>query len=293
MIENKLELLDKARQEAAVDQFDHTKLNPSLTKLGPCMQMYGKISRPSWRPPTPTPETYIEAITNLGNKHESLSWVPLPVPKITFDNYEEFLEIWDQEAIPIKRVDEPDDAAEFKGFHITSNALLDFNLHDMYVNGKMTTALISEGTGYTQGRRIVGNWTKKLYKHKMFFNMISNVMKYFPIKYVSNILLVEPIKDVAPHREQSWVWKCPTEFRINLYDENTEPTWYVSNIQTGETKYINLPDDTNSFCWSNGTHVYGMDYHGKRSFQLIVNAVWTSKGIDDLVTQSLEKYGKQ
>ena len=293
MIENKSEILEKVRKESSIDQFDHKKLNPSLTKLGPCMQMYGKLSRPSWAPPNPTPESYVESMNKLGNKFELLSWTPLDVPRITFDDYEEFLKIWEKESILIKNVNDPDSAAEFRGFHITSNALLDFNLHDMYVNGKMPSALISDGVGYTQGRNIVGTWTKKLYKHKIFFNMISNVMKYFPIKYVSNILLVEPIKDVAPHREQSWVWKCPTEFRINLYDENIKPTWYVSNIQTGETKYINLPSDTNSFSWSNGTHVYGMDYHGKRSFQLIVNAVWTSKGIDNLISKSLEKYGTQ
>lgn len=293
MIANKAELLEQARKNAVVDQFNHKILNPSLTKLGPCMQMYGKIARPSWAPPNPTPDSYIESMNKLGDKYESLTWMPLAVPKITFDNYNEFLEIWERESILIKRLSDADDAAEFRGFHITSNALLDFNLHDMYVDGKMPKALISDGTGYTQGRDMVGNWTKKLYKHKIFFNIISHAMKYFPIKYVSNMMIVEPIKDVAPHREQSWVWRCPTEFRINLYDENTDTTMYVSNIQTGETKYISLPEDTNNFCWSNGTHVYGMDYHGKRKFQLIVNGVWTSKTIDNLLTRSLEKYGKQ
>lgn len=293
MIANKLELLEQARSNAAVDQFNHKILNPSLTKLGPCMQMYGKIARPSWAPPNPTPESYIESMNKLGDKYESLSWLPLDIPKITFNDYDEFLEIWERESILIKKSSDLDESAEFRGFHITSNALLDFNLHDMYVNGKMPKSLISEGTGYTQGRDVVGNWTKKLYKHKIFFNIISHAMKYFPIKYVSNMMIVEPIKDVAPHREQSWVWRCPTEFRIDLYDENTEPTMYVSNIQTGETKYVSLPQDTNSFCWSNGTHVYGMDYHGKRKFQLIVNGIWTSKGVDNLVSKSLEKYGTQ
>lgn len=293
MIANKLELLEQARKNAAIDQFDHKILNPSLTKLGPCMQMYGKIARPSWAPPNPTPDSYIESMNKLGDKYESLSWTPLAVPKITFEDYNEFLEIWEKESILIKKISDLDEVAEFRGFHITSNALLDFNLHDMYVDGKMPKSLISEGTGYTQGRDIVGTWTKKLYKHKIFFNIISHAMKYFPIKYVSNMMIVEPIKDVAPHREQSWVWRCPTEFRIDLYDENTEPTMYVSNIQTGKTTYINLPEDSNSFCWSNGTHVYGMDYYGKRKFQLIVNGIWTSKSMDNLLTKSLEKYGKQ
>ena len=115
-------------------------------------------------------------------------------------------------------------------------------------------------------------------------------MFQFPIYSLSNILIVETKKDIVPHREQSWAWKCPTEFRIMLYDENTQPTIYVSDIETGETRYIDLPDDTNSFCWSNGTQVYGIDYHGKPSYQIIVNAMWHSKKLDSLLTASISKY---
>lgn len=293
MIDNKEQLINQVRNSFLVNQFSHTNLNPSLTKLGPCIQMYGKLARPSWRPPSPTPDNYIEAMTTLGDKYEYLSYLPLDVPKITFEDYNEFLEIWDREAIVIKQTSDSDEVAEFKGFHITSNCLLDFNLHDLYVDGKMSQSLISNGDGYSQGRNTVGTWTKKLYKHKIFFKMISDVMKYFPIKYVSNMLLVEVIKDVSPHREQSWVWKCPTEFRINLHDENIEPTLYVTNIQTGKTEYIQCPPDTNSFCWSNGTHIYGMDFHGKRMFQLIVNGVWSYKKLDELVERSVHKYWKK
>jgi len=290
MIENKEQLVKEARQLYSNDQYSHQNLNPSLTKLGPCIQMYGKLARPSWRPASPTPDSYTEAMNVLGNKYEHLSYIPLDIPKITFEDYDEFLKIWEKESILIKRIDDPDESAEFRGFHITSNCLLDFNLHDLYIDGKMSKSLVSDGNGYTQGRDTIGKWTKKLYKHKIFFKMISNVMKYFPVKYVSNMLLVETIKDVAPHREQSWVWKCPTEFRINLYDENTKPTLYVTNIQTGETEYVTYPSDTNSVAWSNGTHIYGMDYHGKRNFQLIVNGVWSYKKLDELIHRSVNKY---
>jgi hypothetical protein len=95
---------------------------------------------------------------------------------------------------------------------------------------------------------------------------------------------------VLPHREQSWVWKCPTEFRIMLHDENTEPTIYVTNIQTGKTTYIDLPSDTNSFAWSNGNYIYGIDYHGKKSYQLVVNAIWDSNKLEKLLENSLQKY---
>lgn len=290
MLQNKLELITQAREKYKIDQFRFDHLNPSFTKLGPCMQQYDKISLSSWWKPQPMPEIYIQRMQELGEKFKDLSWLPLNLPRFELGDLSLFDEIWQRESIELRNINDPNYVTEFKGLHITANCLLDFNLHDLYVNGKMSKVQISDAGGYTQGREVVGTWTKKLYKHKFFFNLISQVMDTFPIRQISNMLILETVNDVIPHREQSWVWKCPTEFRIMLHDENTEPTMYVSNIETGQTSYIDLPDDTNSVCWSNGTHVYGIDYHGKKSYQLVVNAVWDSNKLEDLVERSMEKY---
>jgi hypothetical protein len=113
-----------------------------------------------------------------------------------------------------------------------------------------------------------------------------------PIHKLSNILVLETLQDIKPHREQSWVWQCPTEFRINIYDDQ-QPKVYVSDIETGETLYIDLPDDTNSFCWSNGTQVYGIDYYNKPSFQIVVNAVLDTEKLKTLLDSSIAKYKDQ
>ena len=290
MIENKQELIDLAREQAKVNQFDNTVMNPSLTKLGPCRQSNGKFSYASWTKPYPIPDHYQTYMSDLGEKFKGIKWLPLALPKFKIDNFDEFREIWEREKIDLVNTNDSVDSTEFYGLYITSGCLIDFNLHDLYNNGVMTTSQFSNNTGYIQGRAPVGAFSKKLYKHKIFFDLISKIMFQFPIYSLSNILIVETKKDVAPHREQSWAWKCPTEFRIMLYDENTQPTIYVSDIETGETRYIDLPDDTNSFCWSNGTQVYGIDYHGKPSYQIIVNAMWHSKKLDSLLTASISKY---
>lgn len=290
MISNKEILIDQVRTQYQTDQYRFNHLNPSLTKLGPCMQQYDKISLSSWWPPYPMPENYIHKMQQVGEKFNHLSWIPLSLPKFELGDISTFEEIWQQESIEIKNNNDPNCLVEFKGLHITANCLLDFNLHDLYINGKMTKTQISDEGGYSQGRSVVGAWTKKLYKHKFFFNLISEVMDKLPIYQISNMLILETINDVSPHREQSWVWQCPTEFRIMLHDENTQPTIYVTNIQSGETRYIDLPEDTNSFAWSNGNHIYGIDYHGKKSYQLVVNAIWDSKKIENLIDQSIEKY---
>jgi hypothetical protein len=292
MIDNKQELIDQARSLAKINQFDHSQLSPSLTKLGPCIQSKGMWSFASWVKPFPMHQEYIDKMNFLGERYKNIKWLPLALPKFELGSYEEFKTIWDRECIEIKKSDDPDDIAEFKGLHITSNALIDFNIHDLYVDGRMSKQQVSTETGYRQGREVVGAYTKKLYKHKFFFNIVSEIMFKMPISKLSNILIIETLRDVKPHREQSWVWQCPTEFRINIYDDQ-QPKVYVSDIETGETLYIDLPDDTNSFCWSNGTQVYGIDYYNKPSFQIVVNAVLDTEKLKTLLDSSIAKYKDQ
>jgi hypothetical protein len=268
---------------------DQLNYNSSATKLGPTFQAFNKWCGASWSMPVPIPEMYSNRMHELEKKYSDITWLPLALPKFELGDINEFKEIWERESIEIKPAHEPNAVANFKGMHITSNCLLDFNLHDLYKNGRLTSPQISDENGYHQGRDIVGVYTKKLYKHKFFFNIVSQVMDTFPISEISNMMILETIKDVAPHKEQSWSWTCPTEFRIMLHDENTQPTVYVIDA-AGNKSYIDLPDDTNSVCWSNGTHSYGIDYHGKPSYQLVVNAVWNSKKIDALLERSIEKY---
>ena len=289
MISNKQELIDQARSLAKINQFDHDQLSPSLTKLGPCIQSKGMWSFASWVKPFPMHQEYINKMEELGDRYKNVKWLPLALPKFELGSYEEFKTIWDRECIEIKKSDDPSDIAEFKGLHITSNALIDFNIHDLYVDGRMSKQQVSTETGYRQGREVVGAYTKKLYKHKFFFNIVSEIMFKMPIHKLSNILVLETLQDIKPHREQSWVWQCPTEFRINIYDDQ-QPKVYVSDIETGETLYIDLPDDTNSFCWSNGTQVYGIDYYNKPSFQIVVNAVLDTEKLKTLLDSSIAKY---
>jgi hypothetical protein len=290
MIDDKSQLISQAIEIAKVNQFAQNVMNPSLSKLGPCMQQYNNISLSSWWKPIPLPEPYIEKMLALGEKYSTLKWLPLALPKVDIGDFKTFKGIWDNESINIQPTNDVDYAPEFKGLHITANCLLDFNLHDLYIDGKMSKVQMSNVGGYSQGRAVVGNWTKKLYKNKFFFNMISQIMDTFPILQISNMLILETINDVKPHREQSWAWQCPTEFRVMLHDENDVSTMYTTDIVSGDTQYVSMPDDTNSLCWSNGTQLYGIDYHNKPQYQLVVNAVWHPTKLDQLMEDSINKY---
>lgn len=308
MITDKNKLILEARERYKVNQFDHSLMNSSKTKLGPSFQFNDVWTGASWSPASPISQEYKTKFLELGKSYENLSWSALDIPKIELEDVNKFKEIWNREKIEIKRLlpseDEPwtkeehplgenssYERIEFCGLHITCNATLDFNIHDLYVNGRLTIPQYSNEVGFRQGRTAQGTFTKKLYKDKFFSNLIVQIMDTFPIKVLNNIMILEPINDILPHREQTWAWKCPTEFRISLYDENETPTMYLSHIQTGQINYINLPKETNSFCWSNGTHLYGIDYLGKKSYTIVVNAIWDIKKYKILLEKSVKKYG--
>lgn len=305
---NKQQLIEQARNRYRVDQFNHNNFNASKTKIGPCFQSYGKWTGASWSPTYPINDDYLKKFSLLGEKYKNLSYTFLDIPKIELTDLEEFKHIWEKEKIEIRRLlpseDEPWDAqnhplgeqsswnrVEFNGLHIHSNATLDFNIHDLYRNGKLDQPQYSTETGFRQGRVAQGTFTKKLFKNRFFSDIIVQIMDTFPIAVLNTIMIVEPIKEILPHREQTWAWQCPTEFRVTLHDENTKPTMYVTHIETGQTNYITAPESSNSFCWSNGTHLYGIDYDNKPQYHLIVSAIWCPEKMDKLLEQSIGKHG--
>jgi hypothetical protein len=285
-------LIAQARARAKVDQFDLTKFDPGQTKLGPCHWFDGRWTSSSWYPSYPIFPQYTNAFEALGNEYQDLDWCPLDIPRIEFNDLAEFQDLWKQNSATITSLVDPDYVPEWRGAHIHCFGVLDFSLHDAYdIHGKLTIKLsdLDKDLG-PQERPVIGTTSRKIFKHRFFNDIIAQVMDHYPIHTLSNILILEPIQDVAPHREQSWAWRCPTEFRTMLYDANTQPTVYISDIETGETTYMDLPQTTNTFCWSNGTKVYGVDYHGKPSYQLVVNAIWDSNKIRDLLERSISKY---
>lgn len=279
--------VDQARSRAKLNQYDHSGMNPSHTKLGPAHQRNGLFCWNSWVQAGPLYPFYIERMKALGEKYRNVRWLPLDIPKIEIKNQEEFLELWNREKIAIMPTDGSVVDPEFYGLHIHSNCGLDFQFHDTYATNTHVDHVTKE-SGMLQGRPPMGRYTKKLLRHRFFSDLIDQILSTYPINTLSNILILETAKDVEAHREQTWAWKCPTEFRSFLFDN--QPKLYVSDIENGDIHYVDLPEDTNTVCWSNGTQVYGIDYDGQPSYQVIVSAIWDSKKLDKLVESSIDKY---
>jgi len=279
--------IDYARSKAKLNQYEHTDMNPSHTKLGPTHQRNGLFCWNSWVKAGPLYPMYVDRMKALGEKYRNIRWLPLDIPIIDVGDQEEFKDLWNKEKIAIVPTDGSVTVPEFYGLHIHSNCGLDFQFHDTYATNSHVDHVTKEA-GMLQGRPPMGKYTKKLLRHKFFSNMIDQILSTYPINTLSNIMILETAQNVAPHREQTWAWKCPTEFRTLLF--NNKPKIYVADIEKGDSNYIDMPADTNTVCWSNGTQVYGIDYDNTPTYQVVVNALWDSKKLDKLLEQSIIKY---
>jgi hypothetical protein len=228
------------------------------------------------------PKKYIESMTALGEKYREVRWLPLDIPKIEFDDFKEFEDLWAKECIDVLRI-KPDVAEPWE--------------KEKHPYGINSSWHVSQFQGLTIWRHPDSEtetltFAEKWYKgnFRQFNRIVEQVFEYFPVHTMLSVFIWKSTMEVKPHRDKSAFWNCPTEFRTMLYDENEDPTLYVADIEHGDVNYIDLPEDTNSFCWSNGTQIHGSDYHGKNKYLLCLSCVQHSKKSDELFERSIKKY---
>ena len=226
-------------------------------------------------------DEYKAHMRNLEEKYKGIVWLPIDTPKIEFDNHDEFLDIWNHQSHDVLRV-KPDIAepwtkekhpwkdksswnvSQFNGLHLYQHPLIPLEINSFA--GKLYTGKIP-----------------------MFERILDQVNTYYPIHTLLSLFIWESKMPISPHRDKGVYWKCPTDFRSMLFDENTEPTLYVGD-DNSEPVFVDLPADTNTFCWSNGKSFHGSTYHGKRKFILCASMIQHSKKTDDLLERSITKY---
>lgn len=232
------------------------------------------------------PDWWITKMEELGEKYRPVRWLPLDIPKIELDDIEEFKDLWEKESIDILRV--RPDAAEpwskethpykkssswhvpsFRGLHLFENGYLAPISHESF-SGKLYTG-----------------------DNRQLKRILEQVFDYFPIYNFLSVFIWQSTREIKPHRDRSFFWKCPTDFRVMLHDENTEPTLYVADMDERDIHYIDCPEDTNSFCWSNGTQVHGSDYYGQKKWLLVINGIQSVSKCDELFSRSIRKYKDQ
>jgi hypothetical protein len=231
------------------------------------------------------PDWYLEKIKEYELKYRAIRWLPLDIPKFEFANYNQFLEIWDKESIPITRIN-PDVAEPWSK---TEHPLgVDSSWHKAIFKGLYIYS--DKPESFTEESIKASTFTKKYLNHPMFESLIEHVKTHFPFYYINEMYIWESVQPILPHTDQTYFWNCPNEFRIMLHDENEVPTFYTADIDNLDVNYIDLPNDTNSFVWSNGSQVHGSDYLGKRKQLLVIHGVFSLSKYQELLDRSINKY---
>lgn len=228
-------------------------------------------------------EQYMQKMDQLGSKYQGIKWLPLDIPKLVLPNQDYFLKMWAEEAVDSVRVN-PDVAEPWtKEDHPAGSK-------STYYKAAWRSLSIyhAKPEEFTQDQTQI--WKYKYINHPAFYSIIFHAFTYLPFSYINHIYIWESITEILPHCDQTYFWSAPTDFRIMLTDANPEPTMYVCDLDTLDVNFIDLPSDTNSFCWSNGTQMHGSNYLGHTKHNCIVNGVLCPDKMEKLIDKSILKY---
>ena len=87
----------------------------------------------------------------------------------------------------------------------------------------------------------------------------------FPFE-IQHILFQSNIRTITPHKDGNPLsdhLSYPASARIMLTDENANPTFFFVRNDRTEYKFLELPEDTNSFVFNNPKILHGATFHKK------------------------------
>ena len=155
---------------------------------------------------------------------------PLVFPKIEPDNWEEWWKVWDDEAVPVKKVQ-------------TSHN----NLQSPWIGFDLYVAPDKEEAAKF-------HYDFKNINRPDLFSKFFNNLDEFPLDI--NIMRVASTFVAArPHRDFT---EPAVSVRAMLYDSNPAATWYY--IFDNKKIYLNLPPDTNSWIYPDHESLHGTDF---------------------------------
>jgi len=127
-------------------------------------------------------------------------------------------------------------------------------------------------------------------KFPKFYQQLYDLLPFDKINYVR---LWQSIGPIRMHRDDSWWYvDSPTEVRIMIYDENDTGTLKIEpECVPNDQKFINLPNDSNSFAWNNVRCLHGSTKENNK--EKILACITGSFNLDKLSTlyeSSIKKY---
>lgn len=220
-------------------------------------------------------QTELEGISRFEQKWGNLCYLPLAVPSITDSR---FVDWYFEKAEPVYKVGS--DVAG--GPNYADDNFLSINVQ------------------FTQPKKPADTvWTSNIHPEWVteFPEMYEKILTYFPIKKIHHLSFWSSTRTVVPHRDQAQFIDGPLSLRIKVYDENPEPTLYLSEAlpdqpPDAEKFQCILPDTTNSFMWNNlrTQHSSTFDPAYKKILVILNACEYDWDRIDALFEASVSKF---
>lgn len=168
--------------------------------------------------------------------------IPLNLPRFEPDDWSVFWKIWEEDKREYKRL-HPDSAGNNSPIPSWNGFAWNFNPEHRVTMFDILSKDYSE----------------------VFPNLYDRLLKSFPFD-IEAILFQSNRKAITLHKDGNMFTDklpYPASVRILLHDPNPEPNFYFVNPYNNTAKFLNLPEDTNTFVFNNPKILHGASYSGK------------------------------
>ncbi len=116
-------------------------------------------------------------------------------------------------------------------------------------------------------------------------DLIDQIRQHLPLVLLK-LRVIENLETISPHADQNYPKE---EYRSFLWNEYESPVWEFE--YHGEKRKLVLPEDTNTWCYTDYPLTHASDYiEGKSKGVLIIYGIPIVEKLNSLIQRSAEKY---
>lgn len=123
-----------------------------------------------------------------------------------------------------------------------------------------------------------------------FPDFYQEIFDLLPFKKIWLVKFLQNNREILPHRDTDWNFNLPTSFRSMIYDENKNPSFYLTDLEHSSKKFVDLPKHVNTFAYNNGNFLHGAEYHGKSKILMVVRGYLDFEKYKNLLEKSISKF---
>jgi hypothetical protein len=194
---------------------------------------------------------------------KKILYTPLDIPKIEPNNWDEWWEVW----------------KTYSGTSIQANG----SHNGKTSSGQWRSLELYRGTGVNLDNA-VHVYPKCPQDIPVVQDLIKKIKEYFPTK-VTHLVVLENLAFIKFHSDEIY----PAHYiRALLWGTNNKVNWLLK--KDTDVKLIELPQDSNTFCYLDFVTKHCADYNPSKSKGLLVIGFDNNEEIQKLIRESASKY---